>query len=541
MEKYSKDSYKLDIGSPSIKVIGIGGAASYSVGKMTATQQSGIEYTVLFNVDLSAEDDSYFKRIIDECHAREDAYRFLTVDNSMEGYQKCIEMGLTYPSDVSPAEAYFYRTYVNADNTLLAKSIISRSASHVIVVAGFGGIMGTYGSKWLVGLCRSASVPVSVVCTIPFEFEGHKKFERAVEMANYLRSEGVDIIILNAQYMVQKYNDLTFFNAFTFLDEYVRDTVNAKCNDIRRAIEEKMLGCLYGQAIGDALGLGTEFMSKDEVREAYPNGLIKYSQIIQDAHRCTWAKGAWTDDTDMMLCIMDGFENGSFNIGKVASNFKQWFDGDPKGIGSHIYKVLCMRDYVEQPEVCSKLWWDLSHRQSAANGALMRTSVIGLAQKGIEKQTEAICRLTHYDPRCVGSCVIAVSVIHNLVWYSRCLSCDEIKEIARKYDDRIIEWVDAAYDCDDISMLNLDEHSSIGYTLRTLSAALWCYWHAPSFESGLLSIVNEGGDADTNAAVSCAILGAKFGFSSIPDHYVSNIHNVEDYHKKVSAFIEQIK
>jgi len=301
-----------------------------------------------------------------------------------------------------------------------------------------------------------------------------------------------------------------------------------------------MLGCLYGQAIGDALGLGSEFMSKDEVIKNYPDGLKNYDQIIQDAHRRRWAKGAWTDDTDMMLCILNGFENGAFNLHLVASNFKDWFNGTPMGIGSHTYKVLCMADYVEQPEMCSKLWWELSRKQSAANGALMRTSVVGLAKTDIENESEAICKLTHYDPRCVGSCVIAASIIHNLVWYNNELSYQDIKNIAQRYDERILEWIDVAYNSSDISMLDLDEKYSIGYTLRTLSAALWCYWHSTSFADGLLSVVNEGGDADTNSTIAGAILGAKFGLSSIPKHYIDKLHNREEYQNKILHFIELV-
>lgn len=301
-----------------------------------------------------------------------------------------------------------------------------------------------------------------------------------------------------------------------------------------------MLGCLYGQAIGDALGLASEFMSKDEVIKNYPDGLKNYDQIIQDAHRRRWAKGAWTDDTDMMLCILNGFENGAFNLHHVASNFKDWFNGTPMGIGSHTYKVLCMADYVEQPEMCSKLWWDLSRQQSAANGALMRTSVVGLAKTDIENQSETICKLTHYDPRCVGSCVIATSIIHNLVWHNKELSYGGIKNIALRYDERILDWIDAAYNSSEISMLDLDETYSIGYTLRTLSAALWCYWHAKSFEDGLLSVVNEGGDADTNGAIAGAILGAKFGYSSIPPYYINNLHRQAEYHKVVTSFISEV-
>lgn len=305
-------------------------------------------------------------------------------------------------------------------------------------------------------------------------------------------------------------------------------------------IKDKMSGCLYGQAIGDALGLGTEFLNKNEIKKYYNSGIKYYDQIIQDDHRCRWEKGAWTDDTDMMLCILNGFENSRFNINRIASNFKEWFNDNPLGIGGHTYKVLCMTDYIDNPEMCSKLWWDLSHHQSAANGALMRTSVVGLARHQIEKQAETICKLTHYDPRCIGSCVIASLIIHNLIWNNKQLSYDEIIDIGNKYDDRIAQWINTAYITTDISSLDLDDTPSIGYTLRTLSAALWCYWHVSSFEEGLLSIVNEGGDADTNAAISCAILGAKYGYSSIPQYYIENLYNVEKYNHDVCRFIRNV-
>lgn len=308
----------------------------------------------------------------------------------------------------------------------------------------------------------------------------------------------------------------------------------------KEILQKKMLGCLYGQAIGDALGLGTEFMNKGEVIRNYPNGLKNYEQIIQDRHRSRWAKGAWTDDTDMMLCILKGYFDGEFSLHCICHNFKDWFNNNPMGIGSHTYKVLCMEDYVEQPEMCSKVWWELSRKQSAANGALMRTSVVGLAPNNIEEQASAICKLTHYDPRCIGSCAITSLIIHNLVWKDRQLSYDEIKDIGQKYDNRIMEWIDIAYFSLDISSLHLDDTHTIGYTLRTLSAALWSYWHSPSFETGLQSIINEGGDADTNAAISCAILGAKFGYDSIPQYYIENLHNETLYRNTVVDFIDQV-
>ena len=93
---------------------------------------------------------------------------------------------------------------------------------------------------------------------------------------------------------------------------------------MKDSIKDKIAGCLYGQAVGDALGLGTEFMSKAEVKRNYPDGLSEYSQIIQDYHRKRWNKGDWTDDTDMMLCIAKAIvKDRCINPETVAHNFKQ--------------------------------------------------------------------------------------------------------------------------------------------------------------------------------------------------------------------------
>ena len=82
---------------------------------------------------------------------------------------------------------------------------------------------------------------------------------------------------------------------------------------------DRLKGVIYGQAIGDALGLGTEGMTDEDMAWKYPHGIQHYSQIFQDRHRKRWKIGDWTDDTDMMLCIAHAVcEDNGVNLQNIA-------------------------------------------------------------------------------------------------------------------------------------------------------------------------------------------------------------------------------
>lgn len=304
--------------------------------------------------------------------------------------------------------------------------------------------------------------------------------------------------------------------------------------------KDKIYGTIFGQAIGDALGLGTEFLSKTEVREKYPDGLKEYSQIIRDYHRAKFQPGSWSDDTDMMLCIANAIiEDKGINLHTIARNFKQWvYAPETRGVGQTTLKVLSIAEYVEKPHQVAELIWRMTRTKNAANGSVMRTAIIGLKKENVAQTAEDVCKLTHFDPRCVGSCVIVSEIINHLIWHDEQLSYSQIMTIGNKYDKSIAEYIDKAY-YNGIESLELDEPSSIGYTLKALGSALWCLFHANDFEEGLLRVVNEGGDADTNAAVACAMLGAKFGYTSIPQKYTDGLTRKNDL-IRITNYLMQI-
>ncbi len=317
-------------------------------------------------------------------------------------------------------------------------------------------------------------------------------------------------------------------------------------------LTDRIHGVLYGQAIGDALGLGAESLSKHDLSLYYPNGLNHYSQIIQDFHRLHWAVGEWTDDTDMMLCILDSIlAKKTVDVLDIAFRLRRWAQGG-RGIGKTVYSVFSSPDFLRDPHAAAKRVWENSGRNAAPNGGVMRTSILGIweyqSPEKIKYNAEQACKITHYDPRCVGSCVAVCLAISSLLRGASDIEnlIQEVMAESVSYDSRIQEYFIKAIqepldalDLDD--GLNRGEISQVGYTLKTLGAGFWALKNATSFADGILKIIHEGGDADTNAAVAGALLGARFGFSDIPHKWVEDIAYESRLRKKTARFLELLE
>jgi ADP-ribosylglycohydrolase len=315
---------------------------------------------------------------------------------------------------------------------------------------------------------------------------------------------------------------------------------------------DQIRGCIYGHAIGDALGVGAENLSKRQVSKYYPGGLRDYSQFIKRVTR-GWSPGEWTDDTEQMLCILESIiEKKDVDILDIAKRFLQWKEDDGRGIGSTVGAVLSSPDFLRDPHSRSKYVWELSQKRSAANGAIMRTSVLGIwdfrEPKRVKENAEMVCKMTHCDPRCVGSCVLISLVISSLLWGETDIrtAVDDAASVAAVYDPGIQKYVNISKSRspDD---LKLDEglepggQPAIGYTLKAMGAGLWAVLNSEYFEKGLVEIINEGGDADSNAVVAGALLGARFGYSRIPERWKEGLIKKDRLDNDINRFISLLK
>ncbi|KAH6662779.1 ADP-ribosylglycohydrolase-domain-containing protein [Halenospora varia] len=362
---------------------------------------------------------------------------------------------------------------------------------------------------------------------------------------------------------------------------------------VRTTAHDKVLGTIVGAALGDAIGLYTEFLPRTECLRAYPGKFFlagpKRTDFRADSHRDKFSPGEWTDDTDQsLLLILSYLHNLPAPVSPVvdaqdiALRINNWItqglrclDRPPLGIGQTIGRVVLDPDYLKDPEGVALKIWLKSKRNAAPNGSLMRTHPLGAMCIGrtLEETFRVatdVGRVTHIDPRCVVSCCLATALGRGILRgevlcetdidvlaekaYAWVDSRDELKNPEnRKTDGDWTEvtatreggeesklekeeyWKHCSFQ--DFRDLQLDDSQKMGYVYKCLGSAILALRLAmrreasPNshgtqlFEKIITELVMEGGDADTNACVAGALLGAWVGHARLPSLWQDGLSN----------------
>ena len=73
-----------------------------------------------------------------------------------------------------------------------------------------------------------------------------------------------------------------------------------------------------------------------------------------------------------------------------------------------------------------------------------------------------------------------------------------------------------------------DRIQGSGDVVKSLEAALWCFYATDSFRDAVLKAANLGDDADTTAAICGQVAGAYYGFQKIPGIWVNKVVKKEE-------------
>lgn len=113
---------------------------------------------------------------------------------------------------------------------------------------------------------------------------------------------------------------------------------------------------------------------------------------------------------------------------------------------------------------------------------------------------------------------------------------DLAEEEAKQYDSRILPYLQDARK-QPITHFDLEEKTSIGYTLKALACAFWAL-RQDNFQDAISAIIHEGGDADTNGVVAGALLGAKLGYDNLPTNWVYGLVKRSELEQKVDKLYD---
>jgi ADP-ribosylglycohydrolase len=287
--------------------------------------------------------------------------------------------------------------------------------------------------------------------------------------------------------------------------------------------EDRVVGCILGGAIGDALG---------GPYEGQPGPVA----LQPDA---PWRL---SDDTQLTLATCEAVcASGKVSPATIAERFAYWFrHGRVTGVGASTLKAL--RD------LAAGAHWALSGRKGergAGNGAAMRIAPLAFRldpeNPGQRTVLRDVCRITHHNDEAYVGAIAVVAAVRAVVSGKWQPGENLPAQVARGLPETMVRErliavgaLDPATPVWEVGR----KFGCSGYVAESVPLAVYAAQRVgrDGFREALRQTVEAGGDTDTIASMAGQIAGAWVGFSGIPPELVRQLPGDEGVLKTAREF-----
>lgn len=283
-------------------------------------------------------------------------------------------------------------------------------------------------------------------------------------------------------------------------------------------------GSLVGTAIGDALGLPYEGLSRRRAERLFGPAT---------RHRFLFGRGMVSDDTEHACMaaqsLIAGWRDVDAFRDDLASRLRWWLAALPAGTGLATLRAIL------------KLWAGVSPERSgvmsAGNGPAMRAPILGAAiedPEELRRFVSASTRMTHRDPKADYG-AFATALAARMAAADRSPSIEHFQNALTEYLPSEAEELRSSIDlavgsagrgestrafADSLGL----SRGVTGYVYHTVPVVLHAWFRHPrDYAAAVRAVIECGGDTDSTAAIVGGIVGAAVGIEGIPPEWINSM------------------
>lgn len=305
---------------------------------------------------------------------------------------------------------------------------------------------------------------------------------------------------------------------------------------------ERAHGMLAGAAVGDALGMPTEFLTPETITAWY-GGITTLTRADPRHPHHRLAAGSVTDDTDHTVMLAELLlEHGTIEPLALAAALLEWGESERvtanRFVGPSTLKTLsALREGAPLASV---------PRGGTSNGACMRLAGLAIAlpdRERLASEVVASCSVSHYTHRAISGALamafaLSEALLANATLASVAAAAQEgaakglehgewtwTPPLARRID-HVLEWLQTLPE--NRVLANLFELIGVDmYGDEMVPGAIALTGLADGDPNrAMLLAANLGGDSDTLASMTGSLCGALKGVKAVAPAWLAQVESV---------------